>query len=73
MNGWKFLRVALVLGLFAGGFLALTVSSYVQESATWDEPSHVVAGYSMLKLGDYRFSPDHLPLPRMWEQLQLEV
>ena len=57
--------------LFAAVFITLAVSSYVRESATWDEPQHLVAGYSALKFHDYRTDPEHPPFIRMWAALPL--
>jgi 4-amino-4-deoxy-L-arabinose transferase-like glycosyltransferase len=65
------LRCILCLLVFAVAFLTLTVSSYVRESATWDEPQHLVAGYSALKFHDYRTDPEHPPFIRMWAALPL--
>jgi len=64
-------RVAIGLLVFAAIFITLTVSSYVRESATWDEPQHIVAGYSALKFHDYRTDPEHPPFIRMWAALPL--
>ena len=63
------LRNAVVLLIFAAAFITLTVSSYVQKSATADEPTHLTAGYTALKLGDYRIDPEHPPFLRMWAAL----
>ncbi len=57
--------------LFAAVFITLTVSSYTRESATWDEPQHVVTGYSALKFHDYRTDPEHPPFLRMWAALPM--
>jgi dolichyl-phosphate-mannose-protein mannosyltransferase len=65
------LRGILCLLVFAVVFLALTVGSYVRESATWDEPQHLIAGYSALKFHDYRTDPEHPPFIRMWAALPL--
>lgn len=65
------LRCILCLAVFAVVFLALTIGSYVRESATWDEPQHLVAGYSALKFHDYRTDPEHPPFIRMWAALPL--
>ena len=65
------LRNAVVLLIFAAAFITLTVSSYVQKSATADEPTHLTAGYTALKLGDYRIDPEHPPFLRMWAALPL--
>jgi hypothetical protein len=65
------LRDILCLLVFAIVFLALTVSSYVRESATWDEPQHLIAGYNALKFHDYRVDPEHPPFIRLWAALPL--
>jgi hypothetical protein len=65
------IRTILCLLAFAVVFVVLTVGSYVRESATWDEPQHVVAGYCALKYHDYRTDPEHPPLLRMWAALPL--
>jgi hypothetical protein len=66
MNRREWLRIALVLIPFAVLFFILTVSSYTQKSATWDEPQHLIAGYTALKFHDYRTDPEHPPFLRMW-------
>jgi len=40
----------------------LTISSSQKDSAIFDEPPHIVAGYSYLKLKDMRINPEHPPL-----------
>ncbi len=64
-------RTALVLCVFAPIFITLTVTSYMRESATWDEPQHVTAGYTTLKFHDYRTDFEHPPFLRMWAALPL--
>ena len=64
-------RSAISLLVFAAVFITLTVSSYTRESATWDEPQHVVTGYSALRFHDYRIDPEHPPFIRMWAALPL--
>ena len=64
-------RTALVLSIFAAAFILLTVTSYVQKSATWDEPQHLIAGYTALEFNDYRTDPEHPPFLRMWAALPL--
>ncbi|MGD0651949.1 MAG: glycosyltransferase family 39 protein [Verrucomicrobiia bacterium] len=71
MNRQERMRIAIVLGAFAAAFLILTISSYTQTSATWDEPQHVTAGYMSLALNDYRTDPEHPPFLRMWAALPL--
>lgn len=65
------LRGTLCLLVFAVVFLTLTVGSYVRESATWDEPQHLIEGYCALKFHDYRTDPEHPPFIRMWAALPL--
>ena len=65
------IRLTLVLVIFAVAFLTLTVASYRRESATVDEPQHVVGGYIAWKLHDYRVAPEHPPFLRMWATLPL--
>ncbi len=62
---------AIVLSSFAVVFTTLTVASYTQKSATWDEPQHVTAGYIALTHHDYRTDPEHPPFLRMWAALPL--
>lgn len=64
-------RTTAVLIAFAVAFSILTVSSYTQKSATWDEPQHLIAGYTALALHDYRTDPEHPPFLRMWAALPL--
>ena len=45
---------------------ALAVSSFLGDSITYDETSHLTAGMSYLKTGDYRLAPDHPPLAKLW-------
>jgi hypothetical protein len=62
-----------ILVLFAVIYTALAVGSYVQKSATWDEPMHLTAGYVALVEGDHRVDPSHPPFMRMWAALPLLV
>jgi len=66
-------NTALVLGIFALVFVALTFFSYTRESATWDEPQHLTAGYAALTQRDHRVDPEHPPLARMWAALPLAL
>jgi hypothetical protein len=36
-----------------------------QESASWDEPNHIYAGYRSLKYADFGINPEHPPLVKM--------
>jgi len=62
---------AVILGVFAVVYTTLAVASYVQKSATWDEPMHLTAGYVALVERDYRVDPSHPPFLRMWAALPL--
>ena len=62
---------ALTLFVFACVFLALQIPVARAQSATWDEPGHITAGYAMLTAGDYRLDIEHPPLLRLWMALPL--
>lgn len=64
-------RAALVA--YVAAFAGLTVHSYTQKSATFDEPLHLLAGYAAVQAGDFRVDPTHPPLARMWAALPLLV
>jgi dolichyl-phosphate-mannose-protein mannosyltransferase len=61
----------LTLFFFLLIFILLEVSTLVQKSPTVDEPSHLLAGYSYLKWGDFRANPIHPPLAKIWAALPL--
>jgi dolichyl-phosphate-mannose-protein mannosyltransferase len=67
------IRTSIVVLVFAAVFAFLTVSSYTGNSATWDEPQHLTAGYVALTLGDYRLDPENPPFLGMWAALPLLV
>jgi 4-amino-4-deoxy-L-arabinose transferase-like glycosyltransferase len=61
-------RGAIAAGLVVGGvavYAALTVTSLRTQSATFDEGTNLPSGYTSLKLGDYRLSPEHPPLVKV--------
>ncbi len=68
LRSWS--RHALALGLFVVAFSTLEIISYSRESATWDEPVHLLDGYRSLS-GDFRVDVEHPPLLRMWAALPL--
>jgi tetratricopeptide (TPR) repeat protein len=72
-DGTRPLVQALILAAFAGVYTTLAVVSYVQRSATWDEPMHLTAGYMALVERDYRVDPSHPPFLRMWAAVPLLV
>jgi hypothetical protein len=45
--------------------LALCVDAARRSSATFDEPAHLVAGYSYWAEGDFRLNPEHPPLAKL--------
>ena len=71
MEGSAWVRTSVVLCAFTVAFIALTVGSYTQKSATVDEPQHLTAGYTALRWHDYRIDPEHPPFLRMWAALPL--
>jgi len=56
-----------MLAIFAGRVLYQST----QISATYDEPAHLVAGYTYLRWGDYRLNPEHPPLVKKLAALPL--
>ena len=52
-------------------FIGSEVFTYSRQSATWDEPGHLLAGYAALTRGDYRVDIEHPPLLRLWAALPL--
>ncbi len=71
MNPRERTRTVVVLVSFAIVFSALTVGSYTQKSATWDESINLLSGYTILRYHDYRFSPGHVPFVRVWAAVPL--
>ena len=65
-------RTAAII-LFAGLFVyaSLCVTSMRTKASTFDECAHVVAGYTALRFGDYRLTPDHPPLVHKLSALPL--
>lgn len=63
-------RWLLVLALLAA-FAGLAIGAFWNHSATFDETSHLPAGYSALRWHDYRLNPEHPPLIKLWAALPL--
>ena len=61
---------AFVIMGFAVVFIALSLFSYCQKSAAWDEPQHLTRGYLGWH-GDQRVDPEHPPFLRLWAALPL--
>ena len=64
---WTAISVLLVV------MLVTQVTAALDDSATWDEGTHIGAGYSYWKTGDYRLNPDHPALGSMLHTLPLLV
>src|SRR4030095_7179410 len=69
INEWK--TILLVILVFTVIFGSLTITSFIQQSPTIDEPVHLLGGYYYLKWGDFRVNPEHPPLVKMWAALPL--
>jgi hypothetical protein len=52
-------------------FVFLVLSTIKQKSPTFDEPLHLLGGYSYLKWRDYRVNPEHPPLAKVLAALPL--
>lgn len=66
-------RLAVWMLMFAAVFGALQVARATRQSATWDEPMHLTAGYVALTERDFRVDPSHPPLARAWAAIPLAV
>jgi hypothetical protein len=64
---WFWPTVILLLAVMA----TVQVLSIRLEAQTWDEGFEIASGYSYLKTGDYRISPEHPPLARVIAALPL--
>src|SRR6185436_12215669 len=63
-----------VAGLLAAGILvyaSLAISGMLTTSAYYDETAHLPAGYTYLKLRDFRMNPEHPPLVKELAALPL--
>jgi len=47
-------------------FISLCITSMRNDSATWDEPTHIGSGYMILKTGEDKLNPEH---PRLFKQI----
>jgi hypothetical protein len=55
-------RAGAVVAAAVAVYAALAITAMRTQSATFDEGSHLPAGYTYLKLGDHRLNPEHPPL-----------
>lgn len=60
-----------VVGLFCLVFALLVIGFARRASPTYDETTHLPAGYTYLACNDYRLSPEHPPLSKKWAALPL--
>src|SRR4051812_27172893 len=63
------LRPAVVYAAIACLILFAVLRSAIAtrtDAFTIEEPSHITAGVSYVKLGDFRLNPEHPPLVKLW-------
>jgi hypothetical protein len=65
-RGWK---TTIVCALLLAMFAALAWTSVIRESATFDEPLHVVAAHVVSHRHDFRVNPEDPPLWEYWANL----
>ena len=58
-------RYWLITGLLLAGLFAIQIVSALSESATIDEPTHLAAGVSYWRTGDFRLNPEHPALVKL--------
>ena len=56
--------IVVILGVII--FISLCITSMRNDSATWDEPTHIGSGYMALKTGEDKLNPEH---PRLFKQI----
>lgn len=61
MRAWRSWLTAVLLGVF--GFVIIGTASW-DNSPAWDEPEHILAGYSYLRYGVFLVNPYHPPLAK---------
>jgi hypothetical protein len=64
------LHVAAIVAILAAS-ASLAVTSLLTDSITFDETGHLAAGASYLHTSDFRLSPEHPPLVRIWAALPM--
>jgi hypothetical protein len=65
------IRTAIIFTVFAVIFGFSTITSFIQQSPTIDEPIHLLAGYAYVRWGDFRVNPEHPPFGKIWAALPL--
>ncbi len=71
--GTRFLRSGWAAVAAWLAFVLLSAVSMSGESPTFDEPSHLAAGHSYLRRGDFRMNPEHPPLTKLAAALPLAM
>src|ERR1700748_2678072 len=57
--------------LLAALHAALAITAAIEKSPTFDEPTHLTAGYSYWLKNDYRLDPENGNLPARWAAIPL--
>jgi hypothetical protein len=62
---------SLGVALLCLAFITLALSFMRSATPTFDETTHLPAGYTYLRSADYRLNPEHPPLAKKWAALPL--
>ena len=65
-RSWPILTLLLV-------FIASAANALWRDAATYDEGTHLGAGFAILDRHDYRLNTDHPPLSRVWAALPVRA
>jgi 4-amino-4-deoxy-L-arabinose transferase-like glycosyltransferase len=57
--------------LLLAAYVALALSAAARKSVGFDEAAHLLNGYAIWTLGDYRLQPENGVLPQLWAALPL--
>src|SRR4051794_15464564 len=63
--------LSVAVPLLLAVFVTLAVVSMRGKGTAFDETSHLPAGYTYWKTGDFRMNPEHPPLAKLWAALPL--
>jgi len=61
----------LLVALLLAVFFTQAAAAWRLKAPTFDEPTHLAAGWSYLVGGEYRLNPEHPPLLKQWAALPL--
>src|SRR5436305_14413767 len=65
-------RFAIIIAfLLAALHAVLAITAAMEKSPTFDEPTHLTAGYSYWLKNDYRLDPENGNLPARWAAIPL--